>query len=213
MSTNTVTTTSLTSIAGYFGEATPWTPKKLSINVLMARYERETRRSIMRFTTQVIPNEEGFYIERSASLDEESWEPVGQIPYDPSHHYDFSEQIPEASAYYYRVFTLGSDGLPYESNPFMIQANASMMQFALEQNYPNPFNPTTSISYQIAEAGKVLLKVFDVHMREVAILVNEEQNAGRYSVKFDATDLSSGVYFYRLESGAFQQTKRMTLMK
>ena len=140
------------------------------------------------------------------------WEAVGQITYNPSHHYDFSEQIPEASAYYYRVFTLGSDGLPYESDPFMIQANASM-QFALEQNYPNPFNPTTSISYQIAEAGKVMLKVFDVHLREVVTLVNEEQNAGRYSVKFDATNLPSGVYFYRLESGTFSQTKRMTLMK
>ena len=87
------------------------------------------------------------------------------------------------------------------------------VKFSLEQNYPNPFNPTTAISYQLPAAGKVVLKVYDVLGREVAALVNGEQNPGVYSVTFDASRLPSGVYFYRIDSGAYTATKKMVLIK
>ena len=93
-------------------------------------------------------------------------------------------------------------------------------RFSLEQNYPNPFNPTTTIRYSIPSSplpfGKglgVRLEVYDILGREVATLVNQEQQPGNYEVTFDASKLSSGIYFYRLQAGNFIQTKKMILLK
>ena len=85
--------------------------------------------------------------------------------------------------------------------------------FALEQNYPNPFNPTTAINYQLAAASHVSLKVFDVLGREVATIVNETKAAGKYNVVWDARNVASGLYFYRLEAGTFMAMKKMLLLK
>jgi len=97
--------------------------------------------------------------------------------------------------------------------------------FFLSQNFPNPFNPSTTIFYQLPTAGYVTLKIYDVLGNEIVTLVNEDQPAGNYSVKFDATDhplrlgrkttntLSSGVYFYQLRAGCFVETKKFILMK
>jgi hypothetical protein len=85
--------------------------------------------------------------------------------------------------------------------------------FRLKQNYPNPFNPTTNIEFRVASFGFVNLRVFDVLGREVAILVNEELAAGTHQRVLDATGFSNGVYFYRLETAAGVQTKRMLFLK
>jgi len=85
--------------------------------------------------------------------------------------------------------------------------------YALNQNYPNPFNPVTTISYAIPEAGNVKLIIYDILGREMAILVNEFKQAGIYDMKFDASNLSSGVYFYRIETKDFTQTKKMLFIK
>lgn len=85
--------------------------------------------------------------------------------------------------------------------------------FALHQNYPNPFNPTTVIRYQLPTPSVVRLAVFDVLGRPVVSLVNSVQASGDYSVSFNAANLSSGVYFYRLQAGNFVQTRKMILMK
>ena len=86
-------------------------------------------------------------------------------------------------------------------------------QFALEQNYPNPFNPTTNFEFRIAHVELVTLKIFDVLGREVSTLVNEVRPTGVYTVRWDATSLASGVYFYRLQAGAFVETKKMVFAK
>ncbi len=85
--------------------------------------------------------------------------------------------------------------------------------FALSQNFPNPFNPTTVINYQLPENSFVILKVFDILGREVATLVNERQNAGYYNAKLDASNLPSGVYFYRLKAGSYVAAKRLLVLK
>jgi hypothetical protein len=85
--------------------------------------------------------------------------------------------------------------------------------FSLSQNYPNPFNPTTKISFSIADFGSVSVKVFDITGKEVAVLVNEELNPGRYNANFDAGNFGSGVYFYKIDAGKFIQTKKMILIK
>lgn len=83
----------------------------------------------------------------------------------------------------------------------------------LEQNYPNPFNAETVIRYAIPQSGNVRLKLYDVVGREIIILVSEDQPAGYYEVKFDAHQLSSGIYFYRLESNNFVQVRKMMLLQ
>ncbi len=85
--------------------------------------------------------------------------------------------------------------------------------FSLQQNYPNPFNPSTKIRFQLAEVGFTSLKVFDVLGKEVATLVNEEKPTGNYEIEFDATGLSSGIYFYKLQSNSFVKTNKMILIK
>lgn len=91
--------------------------------------------------------------------------------------------------------------------------NISPAEFMLSQNYPNPFNPSTTISYQLAMGGYISLKVYDVIGNEVVTLVNEEKPAGTYEVQFDASKLSSGIYFYKLQAGSFVETKKMILLK
>jgi 1,4-alpha-glucan branching enzyme len=87
------------------------------------------------------------------------------------------------------------------------------LNYSLSQNYPNPFNPSTVINYQIPEAGIVSLKIYDILGREVRTLINEFQQNGIYSITFNASNLSSGVYFYRIQAGSFIETKKMLLLK
>lgn len=85
--------------------------------------------------------------------------------------------------------------------------------YSLEQNYPNPFNPNTKIQFSVNKAQSVSLKVFDVLGNEIATLVNEELTPGIYEYNFDASNLSSGVYYYKLQSGNYSETKKMILMR
>jgi predicted extracellular nuclease len=89
----------------------------------------------------------------------------------------------------------------------------SISEYRLNQNYPNPFNPTTTISFTIPATSNVSLKVFNILGKEVATLVNETKSAGNYSINFNASGLSSGVYFYQLTTDNFTSTKKFTLMK
>ncbi|MDZ7717251.1 MAG: T9SS type A sorting domain-containing protein [Balneolaceae bacterium] len=85
--------------------------------------------------------------------------------------------------------------------------------FTLNQNYPNPFNPTTVISYELPQSAEVRLDVYDMVGRHIATLVNEQTSAGRHTVNFDASQLSSGVYLYRLQAGSTIMTKKLTIVK
>ncbi|MHC1739378.1 MAG: carboxypeptidase regulatory-like domain-containing protein [Ignavibacteriaceae bacterium] len=105
-------------------------------------------------------------------------------------------------------FTLETDGVTEVNNDDFV-----VTDYALYQNYPNPFNPSTIISYQIPVSGKVSLKVFNVLGNEVATLVDGIQNSGKHSVSFNASQLATGVYFYKLESDNFSATKKLMLIK
>ncbi len=97
-----------------------------------------------------------------------------------------------------------------------VAPSGAPIRYGLEQNYPNPFNPSTQIGYRVQGTGCgvwVTLKVYDILGREVATLVNERKNAGSYEVKFDGSELSSGVYFYRLQAGSFVRTRTLLLLR
>ena len=107
----------------------------------------------------------------------------------------------------------------YQSNfddnilPVEEENNLIVDEFKLFQNYPNPFNPVTRIKFQIPQAGKVTIKIYDILGAEVTTLLNEERPTGIYEIDFNASRLASGVYFYQLKAGSYIETKKMILLK
>jgi hypothetical protein len=115
--------------------------------------------------------------------------------------------------YYYRLKQINNDGTYkyyYLNNVVNIDIP---LAYTLNQNYPNPFNPSTTISYEIPTASKVMIKIYNTLGDEIATLVNENKEAGRYSVVFNASSYVSGVYLYKIQAGNFVQTKKMILLK
>jgi hypothetical protein len=106
------------------------------------------------------------------------------------------------------VITSTDASLPVEENTIN-----TVSKFSLSQNYPNPFNPSTVINYQLPKEGHVTLKVYDIIGKEVATLVNETKEAGSYQITFNASKLSSGIYFYSLSAGSFLSVKKMMVLK
>ena len=102
---------------------------------------------------------------------------------------------------------------PGDVSPVNEEVNTIVNNYLLYQNYPNPFNPSTTIKWQQPEAGIVTLKIYDVLGSEVTTLVNEEVISGNHETVFDASQLSSGIYFYQIKVGSFVQTKKMILIK
>ena len=90
---------------------------------------------------------------------------------------------------------------------------SNVNNYRLDQNYPNPFNPSTTINYSVPEAGLVTIKVYDILGNEIKTLVNKEESAGNYRVEFNGGDLSSGIYFYRMNAGSFTETMKFVLIK
>jgi hypothetical protein len=118
------------------------------------------------------------------------------------------------------LLTFGSDGGPIgdprwakKTTEIRREHNTVPTDSRLSQNFPNPFNPSTEISFQVSSAGNIILKICDMLGREIALLVNENKPAGNYQVQWDAARFPSGVYFYRLQTNGFIQTRKMILKK
>ena len=114
--------------------------------------------------------------------------------------------------YSYRLKQIDFDG-SFEYSAIVEVEALETFSFELSQNYPNPFNPVTIIKYQIPELNFVTLKIYNVLGSEITTLVNEEKPVGNYELEFNATDLPSGVYLYKLQVGSFVETKKMILLK
>jgi hypothetical protein len=113
-----------------------------------------------------------------------------------------------------KTYTLVNGGYLLPTGASAVAVETSLPTgWNLDQNYPNPFNPSTVISYQIPSAGQVALQVFDALGREVATLINEEKQAGTYNITFNAKNLPSGLYVYRIRGNNFVQSKKMLLIK
>ena len=129
-----------------------------------------------------------------------------------ANEYSYTDKTVATGKYIYRLKQIDNDG-KYEYSKEVEVDLGKPTTFALNQNYPNPFNPTTSIEYSVVGSQYVSLKVFNVLGKEVAVLVNEKQEPGVYTVNFSSANLSGGVYLYRLQAGDFVQTKKMILLK
>lgn len=103
----------------------------------------------------------------------------------------------------------------YNNTTLSVDNNSKtgVQQFLLEQNYPNPFNPLTNISYSVPEKSFVSLKVYNLLGSAVATLVNETREKGKYTIRFDGSNLASGIYFYKLDAGNFSDIKKLVLLK
>ncbi|HEX9739258.1 MAG TPA: T9SS type A sorting domain-containing protein, partial [Ignavibacteriaceae bacterium] len=135
-------------------------------------------------------------------------------------HYKFTDISLEAGKYSYRLKQIDFDGSFEYSNIVEVEVGIPN-EFSLSQNYPNPFNPRTKIKYSIPnviasetkQSQFVILKVYDLLGREVATLVDEFKPLGSYEIEFDASQLSSGIYYYRLKASDFFETKKMIVLK
>ena len=126
--------------------------------------------------------------------------------------YSHADENLTAGKYQYRLKQIDFDGTFEYSNTIEVDINLPKT-FALLNCFPNPFNPSTTITYRIPISGKVALKIFDVLGNEIVTLVSEEMTPGNYNVHFDASNLTSGVYLYRIQAGDYVQTRKMILIK
>ncbi len=173
---------------------------------------------VLNWNTITEVNNYGFEIERkniSSDIKESNWTKIGFVNghgnSNSTKSYGFIDKnISGGTKFNYRLKQIDNDGKYEFSKEIEIELTK---EYALYQNFPNPFNPTTNIKFQIPKDGFVLLKVYDILGREVATLVNEEKKAGFYNLQFDATGLSSGIYFYKLQFGNNFATKKLIFQK
>lgn len=167
------------------------------------------------WTTATEVNNYGFEVERS--IDKTNFSKIGFVSgagnSNSTKTYSFSDSKINSGSNYYRLKQIDNDGQFKYSSIVEISSNSSVHTFSLNQNYPNPFNPVTIINYEIPKEGFVSLKVFDTIGREVSTLVNQHQIAGSHSITFNASNLSSGIYFYQLKSGSYNSIKKLILLK
>jgi len=169
----------------------------------------------LKWITATELNNSGFQIERkTVSAD---WNNVGFVSGHGSttetHLYSFVERDLNPGSYSYRLKQIDLSGSFEYSKVVDVEVTKLPLAFGLEQNYPNPFNPSTIIKYSIQNPVNVELKVINLLGSEVKTIVNAFQEAGNYEVKFDGSDLGTGIYFYIIKAGSFTQTRKMLLIK
>ncbi|MGE5363464.1 MAG: T9SS type A sorting domain-containing protein [Bacteroidota bacterium] len=160
-------------------------------------------------------NNYGFDVERSLA-NKIQWEKIyfinGSGNCNSSKEYSFTDKPDGGSKYKYRLKQIDIDG-KYEYSP-EVEVNLEVpLEFSVKQNFPNPFNPTTKIEFSIPSENNVTIKVFNILGKEVATLLNEHRKSGTYSIDFYASNLSSGIYFYRIVSGNNSEIKKMILLR
>ncbi len=168
----------------------------------------------LKWTTSTEINNQGFQVERMNP--EGLFEQVGYVAgfgtaTEPK-SYSFTDTKLDDGDYTYRLKQIDFDGTYTYSEEVNIKVEIPL-EYSLEQNYPNPFNPSTTIKYSIPEEGFVKLAVYNMLGEEVSMIVKGTHKAGRYEVNFNASQLSSGVYIYRIETTNFTMSKKLMLMK
>jgi len=195
----------------YFGDAMP-----LIIPVELTSFTAISNNGVVELNWQTATevNNHMFEIERKAEASE--FRTIGYVEGSGTttepRSYSYTDNDVETGSYIYRLKQVDFNGTFTYSNEVEVDVTAPLT-FNLEQNYPNPFNPSTKINYSVPEAGNVKLAVYNIVGEEVVVLVNGYTQAGSFDVTFNASNLPSGVYLYKLQSANSVQTKKMILLK
>lgn len=173
----------------------------------------------LKWTTSTESNNAGFEIQKSVSGNQNlMWNKIGFVKGSGTTNipinYSFTDSKLISGKYQYRLKQIDNNGnFKYFELNNVVEIGIPK-KYSLNQNYPNPFNPKTKIEFQIPKDSKVSLIIYDITGRQVATLINNElKKADYYSVDFNASNLASGIYFYRIISGSYIETKKMTLIK
>jgi hypothetical protein len=199
----------------YYDNVIPIELTSLTASVL------QTEKSVqLNWTTATETNNSGFEVQKQVSSGQSvvgNWKVIGFVPgfgttTEPK-SYSFTDENVTTGFYKYRLKQIDFDGSFTYSNEIEVEANFTPKEFVLYQNYPNPFNPSTTIKFSIPQSSLVTLKIYNALGQEVRTLVNGFTESGLHTINFDASNLNSGVYFYKLDAGQFSEVKKMTLIK
>ena len=202
-------------IGGYSTDNPLNTDAPLPVSLASLTSSTAGRNVMLKWTTISEINNSGFDIERKGFSGE--FRKVGFVQgkgtvSTPS-SYEFTDRNLVSGKYSYRLKQIDNNG---NFEYFTLSGDVIVgvpSKFDLSQNYPNPFNPSTKINFDMPKDGLVSLKIYDLLGREVTTLVNEARTAGYYTVEFNATSLTSGIYFYRINAGEFSSVKKMLILK
>jgi len=205
--------------AGYKNPSRRWdsTTVTLTVPVELSSFSASVNENDVTLFWQTATelNNSGFDVERNRK--NEGWEKVGFVSGNGTtteiHSYIFADKDVPAGTYSYRINQIDYDGTnEYFELEQVIEINPPG-KFTLLQNYPNPFNPSTTIQFVIPEKSNVVIAIFNSIGEDVLTIVDENKEAGSYEVNFNASGFTSGIYYYKLQTNNFVQTKKMILMK
>lgn len=193
------------------GSTDPANPLPVELSSFTAINKSE--QIILEWVTKTETNNYGFEIERKLS---DQWQKIGFVEgngnSNSTKEYSFTDnKLIGGTKFQYRLKQIDNDGR-YEYSA-VVEVENIPTEYALYQNYPNPFNPTTKIRYQLPKESKVVIKVYNILGSEVLEFLNENKEPGIYEVEFNASNLSSGTYIYKISAENFMQTKKMMLIK
>lgn len=187
------------------------------------RFSESMDTASVRTAFQIVPSTVGSFTWTSSGLTNNTllWKPLsGAFAYQTNYTVTISGS---AKSIYGMAIDANKDSIPgdafvmqfrTQSQPASVATNnIAPLEYSLNQNFPNPFNPTTYIEFSVAHEGITTIKVYDLLGREVVSLLNDKISSGKYSIQWDATNVSSGIYFYKLTSEKFTSIKRMVVIK
>jgi plastocyanin len=193
---------------------TTWVGTVLPVELTSFSATTQNDGVLLNWSTASEINNSGFDVERKQ--ENTGWSKVafvnGNGTTTSEKNYSYFDKNITSGKYSYRLKQIDFDG-SFEYSQIIEVNFETPVYFELSQNYPNPFNPNTTISYSLPQTGFVSLKVYNALGQEVSILVNGIKEAGNYKIDFNAINLNSGIYFYKLEAGNFNEVKKMTLIK
>ncbi|HSR18191.1 MAG TPA: T9SS type A sorting domain-containing protein, partial [Ignavibacteriaceae bacterium] len=169
---------------------------------------------LLKWETKTEINNYGFELQRTTA-DNKTWDKIAFIPgsgnSSSTKSYSYLDKNLSGNEFLYRIKQIDSDG----SFSYSVELKVELfpLEFEVLQNYPNPFNPKTKIKFSVKNEGMISVKVYDNLGKEIKVLLNEYKAPGFYTLEFDGSGLSSGIYFLKFQEGNLFQTKKLVLMK
>lgn len=199
----------------------------LPVELISFTGEVQANTVLLKWETATEVNNYGFQVLRTMDKgqSENQWDDIGFVQGNGTtnspKNYEFTDyELPNSDQVSYRLKQIDNDGQFAYSKTVTVDLTTItsledevVYEFALEQNFPNPFNPSTAIKYSLPNSGLVKIKIYDTLGREISTLVNEVKNTGIHHVIFNGSDLSSGIYFYKLDFNEYMSVKKLILVK